>query len=269
MLNCQVLIEELHQIKQKIYLLKKKSKKLRSFDLGYLKGKSHFDEDGSQHYLVFQVILRYFELNSSWITEWKLKGLSNENLKVISTTNNTLTPSINYYGDKVRLKFIGSVLQHKTVTYSHQKVVNIYVVYEIDGFQNVGRYPTLANALFEAVELTKNADVEKYRYFGYGIRFDGRGFYYHPSGGNGRNAIIFGGGMSSSVHANNKRKDILIIGKGQTQGLGEHSLTAEKMYSINFTKINTKFCLSLHYNGTNSYFLLMVPKFTNLKQKIL
>ena len=44
----------------------------------------------------------------------------------------------------------------------------------------------------------------------------------------------------------NKGKDILIIGKGPTQGLGEHSLTAEKLYSIKFTKENTKFCLSLH-----------------------
>ena len=37
------------------------------------------------------------------------------------------------------------------------------------------------------------------------------------------------------------------------QGLGEHSLTAEKMYSINFTVTNVQFCLSLHYNGKNSY----------------
>ena len=59
--------------------------------------------------------------------------------------------------------------------------------------------------------------------------------------------------MSSSVHADNKWKAILIIEKGPSQGLGEHSLAAEKIYSINFTKINTKFCLSLHYNGANSY----------------
>ena len=59
--------------------------------------------------------------------------------------------------------------------------------------------------------------------------------------------------MNSSVHVDNKGKDILILGKGLTQGLGEHSLTAEKMYSINFSKDNIKFCLSLYYNGTNSY----------------
>ena len=58
--------------------------------------------------------------------------------------------------------------------------------------------------------------------------------------------------MSSSVHVDNKRKDILILGKGPTQGLSEHSLSAEKMYSINFTKGNAKFYLRLHYNGANS-----------------
>ena len=59
--------------------------------------------------------------------------------------------------------------------------------------------------------------------------------------------------MSSSAHVNNKGKDILILGTGQTQELDEHSLTAEKMYSINFTDHRKKCCLSLHYNGANSY----------------
>ena len=58
--------------------------------------------------------------------------------------------------------------------------------------------------------------------------------------------------MSSSTKIDNRKKDILILGKGPTQGL-ESTLSAEKMYSINFTKKNTKFCLSLHYNGANSY----------------
>ena len=58
--------------------------------------------------------------------------------------------------------------------------------------------------------------------------------------------------MSSSVHVNHKKKYILILGKGPTQGL-EHTLTAEKIYSINFTKHNKKVCLSLHYNRANSY----------------
>ena len=59
--------------------------------------------------------------------------------------------------------------------------------------------------------------------------------------------------MSSSVHVDNKGKDILILGKGPTPGLGEHSLTAEKMYSVNLTDHRVKYCLSLHYNDANSY----------------
>ena len=67
-------------------------------------------------------MLEYFKLNSSWIVKWKSKGLTNERLKVVSASDNTLTPSNNYYGDKVRLRFTGSILQQKTVTYSHKKV---------------------------------------------------------------------------------------------------------------------------------------------------
>ena len=74
--------------------------------------------------------------------------------------------------------------------------------------------------------------------------------------------------MSSSVHIANKGIYILILGKGPTQGLGEHSLTAEKMYSINVTVTRKKFCLSSHYNSANSY-MLMVQKLLNSKQKVL
>ena len=58
--------------------------------------------------------------------------------------------------------------------------------------------------------------------------------------------------MSSSTKIDNRKKDILIFGNGPTQWL-EHTLSAEKMHSINFTVTKKKFCLSLHYNGANSY----------------
>ena len=105
---------------------------------------------------------------------------------------------------------------------------------------------TLKNCLFGAVTLTKNADIDKYGYSGYGIGFDRRSSFSFPSGGFGQNVLIFGADMSSSTHIN-KKKDILVLGKGPTQGL-EHTLTAEKMYSINFTVTKKKFCLSLQYN---------------------
>ena len=65
--------------------------------------------------------------------------------------------------------------------------------------------------------------------------------------------MIFGVDMSTSTIIHNKKKYILVLGRGSTQGLGEHSLNAEKMYSINFSKVNTKFWWSLHYNGASSY----------------
>ena len=120
------------------------------------------------------------------------------------------------------------------------------MVYEITNFHGTNNYPTLKNALFRAVKLTNNADIDKYKYSGYEIGFDGHGFFSHPSGSTRRNVIIFGVDMGSSTKFDNKGKYILIPEKGPTQGLVEHSLYAEKIYSTNFTKVNTKFCLSLH-----------------------
>ena len=106
--------------------------------------------------------------------------------------------------------------------------------------------------MFGAATLTKNADIDKYGYSGYGIGFDRKTTFSFPNGGFGQNVIIFGVDMSSSVHVDSKKKDVLILGRGPTQGLG-HTLTAEKMYSINSTVTKKKFCLGLHYNGANSY----------------
>ena len=86
-------------------------------------------------------------------------------------------------------------------------------------------------------------NFDLYKYSGYGIGFDRRRFLSHPSGGTCRNLIIFEVYMSSSAKIDNKKKDVLILGKGTTQEL-EHTLITEEVYSINFTKENTKFCLS-------------------------
>ena len=111
--------------------------------------------------------------------------------------------------------------------------------------------------MFGAVKLTEHPDIDQYKYFEYGIGFDRKGFF-HLVNGTGRNVKNFVVDMTSYLHFDNKKKDILIFGKGPTQGL-EYTLTAEKLHSINFTKNNKKFCLRLDYNGANSY----------LKQKIL
>ena len=144
-----------------------------------------------------------------------------------------------------------SYLKQTKISYTNGKVVNIYIVYELSASGSNNNDPSLKNCLFGAVTLTKNTDIEKYGYSGYGIGFDRSSFTF-PGGGFSQNVLIFGVDMSSSAHIDNKKKDILLLGKGPTQGL-EYTLTAEKMYSINFTVTKKKFCLSLHYNGVNSY----------------
>ena len=72
--------------------------------------------------------------------------------------------------------------------------------------------------------------------------------------------------MSTSTHIDNKKKDILVLGRGPTQGL-ESTLTAEKMYSINFTVTKKKFCLSLHYNRGKSYLFVNGIKIVKFKAK--
>ena len=143
-------------------------------------------------------------------------------------------------------------MKQDSVTFNHKKVVNIYIVYEISKSINISDYPTLENCLFGVVSLTKNAEIDRYGYSGYGIGFHRHGCFSFPATGFGRNVKIFGVDMSSSTKTDNRKKDILILGKGPTQGL-EHAPSVEKMYSINFTEQNKKFCLSLHYNGANSY----------------
>ena len=86
------------------------------------------------------------------------------------------------------------------------------------------------------VSLTRCADNDRYKYSVFEIGFDRHGSFSFPGTGLGRNVIIFGVDMSSSTKIDNRKKDILILGKGPTQGL-EHTLSAEKMYLINFTVI--------------------------------
>ena len=152
----------------------------------------------------------------------------------------------------MRVEFTGSCLKQPKISYTHRTVVKIYIVYGLGASGSNNSDPTLKKCLFSAVTLTKIPDIDKCQYSGYGIGFDRRSNFSFPGGGFGQNVLSFGADMSSSAHIDNKKKDILVLGKGPTQGL-EHTLTAEKMYSINFTVTKKKFCLSLHYNGANSY----------------
>ena len=114
--------------------------------------------------------------------------------------------------------------------------------------------------------MTKNANIDKYKYSGYGIGFDKKGRFLFPGVGVGRNVINFGVEMSTSTKIDNRKKDILILGKCPTQDL-EHTLSAEKMYSINFTENDKEFCLSLHYDRANSYLFVNGKEIHKFKAK--
>ena len=194
---------------------------------------------------------RYFKIitNTDYISSCNSKGLSAESIKPATISDNSLTPALNYYGTKTRVKFTGSCLKQSKISYNHGKVVNIYIAYELVTSSSHINDPTLKNCLFGAVTLTKNADIDKYGYSGYEIGFDRRGSFSFPGGGYGQNILLFG---VVNLLILIIKKDLLVLGIGPTQGL-EHTLTTEKMYSINFIVTKKKFCLSLHYNGANSY----------------
>ena len=93
---------------------------------------------------------------------------------------------------------------------------------------------TLGSCLFGPVKLTKNADLDKYKYSVYDIGSDFRSEFSFTDRSMRKNVIIFGADMSSSVHIDNKNKIILIIDEGATPGLDDTTLTAETKYSIKF-----------------------------------
>ena len=150
--------------------------------------------------------------SGDYIYFWKSKGLSDERLDYITASNYKITPELSFYSIKTRVELNGSCLKQDKATYNHGTIVNIYIVYEISKNYIISSYPTLENCFFGAVSLTKHVDIDQYKYSGYGIAFDRKGEF---SFGNkfGRNCIIFGTDMSSSVHANNKTKNILVLGK--------------------------------------------------------
>ena len=120
---------------------------------------------------------------------------------------------------------------------------------------------------FGAVKLTRNSDTDKYKYRGYSIGFNSQSAFSLPDGSKGKNAIIFGADMISSVHIDNKGKDILTFGEGPMQGLGDTTLTAEAKNSIYFKQSSRKFCLSLHYNRSSRFLFNNATKIYQFKAK--
>ena len=145
---------------------------------------------------------RYFKTfiknNFTFISSWESKGLSNEKISFTTTSNYSQASRLVYDNARIMMEFSGDLLKQDKVTYSHGRIVSIYIVYRLTPSINTSDV-TLENCLFAGVKLTKNADIDKYKYSGFGIGLDSKGNFSHPSGGLGKNVIIFGADMSSSV----------------------------------------------------------------------
>ena len=130
-------------------------------------------------------------------------------------------------------------------------VINIYCVYQTEPIaSSTDTTFTIQNALFGAIQITKNADTSKYDYKGYGICFDEGGQFGHTitEGGrahttNARNVLIFGADMSFSVHATNRANNIYVMGKELIQGINGSTICAEKNFYRNFTDPRKKNCI--------------------------
>ena len=117
--------------------------------------------------------------------------MSNEKINSITTSNYNQTPKPVYNNAGIKLNFNTDLLKQNKVPYNHGPIVNIYIVYKLDTVINDSGV-TLENCFIGAVKLTKNADIDKFKYSGYDIGFDSKGSFSHPSGGYGKNVIIFG-----------------------------------------------------------------------------
>ena len=163
---------------------------------------------------MFQGVYKYFEdvdvsktIIKFHANSWISKGLSDEKF---SSVSGFTRPFIEYTNARIKLKFDGSILREKIST-SLGLIANYYVVYRLSPKTNTFNM-VLQDCLFGKIKMTKNANADKYKYQDHGIGFDSIGTFTHPDGGTSKNVIIFRVDMTNSKHANNKTKDVLVLG---------------------------------------------------------
>ena len=202
-----------------------------------------------------------------YIKLWKSTGLNNystnSDMLGVAIFDNHL-PILND-NRRINLGFDGCYFKHaKLIRPNNNNVINVYIVYKLHPISSLRSDTyTVQNALFGGVKITKEAtDTSEHKYKGHGICFDEGGTFSKGSINNGRNVLIFGVHENSLVHANNKANNIYVMGEFIVQGINDTTLYAEKLYTQNFSAVDKKFVLSLHYDGDNSYL------FDNGKQEL-
>ena len=221
--------------------------------INILNGAKYFSLRIFQNYLVFIPTKKYIKFFSgaTRIELWKSNGMSEERIDNITKSDSNFAPTFVDHYSLPDMNFNEHCLMKNKISIS-KKVINLYISFTLSPqLRNLNTDFTLGNCLFAFVKLTKNADPDKYKYTGCAIGFDSRSEFLFEDGSYGKNFIIFRADMSSSMHADNKGKNILILAEGRTQGLDDTTLTAETKYPINFTQSGKRFVLSLHNNGSN------------------
>ena len=205
-----------------------------------------------------------FSFAATKISAWKSAStfdyVDNSNMNAVGDTSGN-SPDLKNDG-RMHVYLSGNYFkQDKTSIPNNNNAINSYCIYILDPIASSRDTTfTIQNALFGAMQITKNADTSKYDYKGYGICFDERSEFGHTitEGGfahttDARNALIFGADMSFSVHKTNRANHIYVMGDRLTQGIHDTTLYVEKNFYRNFTDPGKKFMLSLHYSGDDSY----------------
>ena len=86
--------------------------------------------------------------NTDYVSSWRSKGLSAENIKLPTTSNNSRTPAVSYYGTKTKVKFTGSCLKQPNISYTHGKVVSIYIAFRSKIIKHLKKHVILKNRNF-------------------------------------------------------------------------------------------------------------------------
>ena len=221
---------------------------------------------------IFKAVFSSFKISGANISTWKSTGVYDDHnvlLTALSNSSNVVPRVITDSGNgKLNVSLNGNLIKQTKVTYNHGRIVNIYSTYKLQKRSNDDPDMTLVNSLFGTIKITQNVVTSKYSYSGYGIGVDGKDSFSHTKGGNAKNVIIFEADLSSSVHTNNRKNNILVLGKDFTQGINGATIYAEgSVYPTNFTEQDKKFVLSLDYNDDNSYLFVNVIQQVKFKTK--
>ena len=243
--------------------------------LSILNGWKYFYSGILQYYLVSIWAKKYIKVFSgtTCIYLWKSNKISEKNTENITKSGKNFPPTfVNHYLLTV-INFNGHCIINNNLPHpppppspsNKKKDKSIYFFCTKSTVENFKRRFFIF--LFESVELNNNTDLEKYIYSCYGIGFDSRSEFSLTDGSIGKNVVVFGVDMSSSVHIDNENKGISILGEGPTQGLDDNTLTAEDKDPKSFTLPGKRYALRLHYDKSNNFLLVNATKIYEFKAK--